>query len=69
VQGMTWADVKFVKDATVALMECRNILKHTYIYGYYLPEKVNRDIFEHLQSDLESGVEVCRRELMNAVFE
>jgi len=56
-KGMTWADVRFVKDATIALMECRNILKHTYIYGYYLPEKTNRDIFEHLQSDLETGVE------------
>lgn len=56
-KGMTWADVKFVKDATVALMECRNILKNTYIYGFYLPQKTNRDIFEHLQADLEQGVE------------
>lgn len=35
---------------------CR--LKNTYIYGYYLPEHVHRSIFEYLQGDLESGVEV-----------
>lgn len=38
-------------------MECRPMLKFTYVYGYYLPETTNRDIFEYLQADLEAGVE------------
>jgi len=56
-QGLSWIDVQFIKQATEALRECRPMLKYTYVYGYYLPETTNRDIFEYLQADLESGVE------------
>eukprot|EP01130_Rhizamoeba_saxonica_P015488 TRINITY_DN695_c0_g1_i7.p2 TRINITY_DN695_c0_g1~~TRINITY_DN695_c0_g1_i7.p2 ORF type:complete len:148 (+),score=35.91 TRINITY_DN695_c0_g1_i7:1221-1664(+) len=55
--GQSWIDVQYIKDATITLMEARRIIKYTYVYGYYLPEFVNRDLFEHLQSELESGVE------------
>jgi ariadne-1 len=54
---MSWIDVQFIKQATEALMDCRPMLKWTYVYGYFLPETTNRDIFEYLQSDLEAGVE------------
>jgi len=56
-KGASWIDVQYIKQATDALMETRAILKHTYIFGYFLPEKTNREIFEFLQADLESGVE------------
>lgn len=38
-------------------MEARNMLKWTYVYGYFLPDQVNRDLFEYLQADLESATE------------
>jgi hypothetical protein len=53
-----WIDVQYIKSATQQLMEARNMLKWTYVYGYYLPEHVNRDLFEYLQADLEAGTEV-----------
>jgi len=56
-EGHSWIDVQFVKHATLTLMEARNMLKYTYTYGYFLPEHVNRDLFEFLQSDLEAGTE------------
>eukprot|EP01126_Amoeba_proteus_P034068 TRINITY_DN3377_c0_g2_i13.p1 TRINITY_DN3377_c0_g2~~TRINITY_DN3377_c0_g2_i13.p1 ORF type:complete len:369 (+),score=83.53 TRINITY_DN3377_c0_g2_i13:624-1730(+) len=56
-KGMTWIDVQFIKQATEALVECRTMLKYTYVYGFYLPQHTNREIFEYLQADLESGVE------------
>jgi len=56
-KGMSWIDVQFIKQATQSLMECRNMLKYTYVYGYFLPKHVNRSIFEYLQADLESAVE------------
>jgi ariadne-1 len=56
-KGMSWIDVQFIKTATQQLVEARNMLKWTYVYGYYLPEHVNRDLFEYLQADLEAGTE------------
>lgn len=38
-------------------MEARNMLKWTYVYGYFLPDQVNRDLFEYLQADLEGATE------------
>lgn len=38
--------------------QARTILMTTYIYGYYLPPEVHRDLFEFLQADLEQAVEV-----------
>eukprot|EP00029_Vermamoeba_vermiformis_P000961 TRINITY_DN1112_c0_g1_i1.p1 TRINITY_DN1112_c0_g1~~TRINITY_DN1112_c0_g1_i1.p1 ORF type:complete len:525 (-),score=178.59 TRINITY_DN1112_c0_g1_i1:119-1537(-) len=56
-KGSSWIDVQFIKAATLGLMEARNMLKWTYVYGYFLPEHVNRDLFEYLQADLESATE------------
>jgi ariadne-1 len=55
--GAAWIDVQYIKKATAQLMEARNMLKWTYVYGYYLPDSVNRDLFEWLQGDLESETE------------
>jgi ariadne-1 len=56
-KGMSWIDVQFIETATKTLTETRRMLKFSYIYGYYLPYHVNREIFEYLQADLEAGVE------------
>jgi ariadne-1 len=55
--GAAWIDVQYIKKATAQLMEARNMLKWTYVYGYYLPDAVNRDLFEWLQGDLEAETE------------
>jgi len=64
-EGQSWIDVQYIKQATLQLMEARNILKYTYIYGYYLPDHVNREVFEFLQSDLEKGTEKLSELLEN----
>eukprot|EP00771_Trimastix_marina_P004195 gnl/Trimastix_PCT/942.p1 GENE.gnl/Trimastix_PCT/942~~gnl/Trimastix_PCT/942.p1 ORF type:complete len:529 (-),score=161.91 gnl/Trimastix_PCT/942:36-1622(-) len=48
---------KFYAEAAAKLQEAREVLMNTYIYGFYLPAHVNRELFEFLQSDLESGCE------------
>ena len=55
---MSWIDVQFIKTATKTLMEARQMLKYTYVYGFFLPKNVNRSLFELLQTDLEDKVEV-----------
>ena len=45
----SWADVAFLEQATEALLECRRVLKHTYVMGFYMKEGAEKGLFEHLQ--------------------
>lgn len=64
-KGNSWFDVQHFKKAALQLMEARNILKNTYVYGYYLPPHVNREIFEYLQAELEEKTEKLSQILEN----
>ena len=47
---MTWIDVQFLKDAVDMLIECRRVLKFTYVFGFYLPhDTAKRELFEDHQ--------------------
>jgi len=35
----TWTDVEFLKTANEQLVECRRVLKYTYCFAYYMPER------------------------------
>ena len=54
----TWMEVQFLLNATNQVIECRRVLKYTYVLGYYLdddsPEKT---LFEHHQEMLEKHTE------------
>lgn len=40
------------------LIECRRVLKYTYVFGYYLQEGTSRKtLFEHHQENLEKFTE------------
>jgi ariadne-1 len=53
------AQLKFITEAWLQIVECRLILKWTYAYGYYLPEfeHAKKQFFEYLQGEAESGLE------------
>ncbi len=56
--GSRWIDVQFLKAANEKLVECRRVLKYTYVFGYYLPEGTARKrLFEHHQENLEKFTE------------
>ncbi|KAL4553955.1 hypothetical protein LXL04_039928 [Taraxacum kok-saghyz] len=44
---------------SIHIVKCRRVLKWTYAYGYYLPEREHgkRQFFEYLQGEAESGLE------------
>jgi ariadne-1 len=47
-------DLQFLRQAITQVISCRNILKYTYVYGYYLSQKSDsKELFEHLQKNLE----------------
>ncbi|EGC34895.1 ubiquitin-protein ligase [Dictyostelium purpureum] len=52
-----WIDIKFVETSTEILIQCRRTLKYTYVYGYYMGEGTEKNLFEYLQNDLEKTTE------------
>ncbi|DAZ92674.1 TPA: hypothetical protein N0F65_000444 [Lagenidium giganteum] len=53
----SWIDVQFLNAATEQLIECRRVLKYTYVFGYYLPQGKEKNLFEYLQENLEKNTE------------
>lgn len=54
-----WSDVEFLKTANEQLVECRRVLKYTYVFAYYLDSglTMQRERFEHHQEMLERFTE------------
>ena len=50
-------DVLFLKDCIEQVFVCRQVLKYTYVYAYYLDNDRQRHLFEHLQQQLEESTE------------
>ncbi|GJZ12119.1 probable E3 ubiquitin-protein ligase ARI8 [Tanacetum coccineum] len=51
--------LQFITDAWLQIVECRRVLKWTYVYGYYIPkqEEAKKLFFEYLQGRAEAGLE------------
>ncbi|PHT40215.1 hypothetical protein CQW23_19069 [Capsicum baccatum] len=52
-------ELRFVIEAWEQIVECRRVLKWTYVYGFYLPqdEVAKARFFEYLQGEAEAGLE------------
>jgi ariadne-1 len=55
--GMSWIEVQFLDSASQTLQQCRQTLKWTYAFAYYLARNNFTEIFEDNQKDLEMAVE------------
>lgn len=60
-------DVQYVFDATEQLIECRRTLKYTYVFGFYLEDGPEKQLFSFLQSDLETTTENLSHLLENLI--
>lgn len=57
-QRSTWIDVQFLKHAAEQVIDCRRVLKYTYVLGYFLPDdSAEKQLFEHHQELLEKNTE------------
>ncbi|EGC29458.1 hypothetical protein DICPUDRAFT_93146 [Dictyostelium purpureum] len=70
----TWTEVQFIEKGVEQLLDCRNILKHTYIYSFFSFSDITnqrvltaKELFEFLQEDLERTTEKLS-ELMGDVM-
>ncbi|KAK8050151.1 IBR domain-containing protein [Apiospora phragmitis] len=55
--GMSWIEVQYLNSASQALQTCRQTLKWTYAFAFYLARNNLTEIFEDNQKDLELAVE------------
>jgi len=55
--NMAWIEVQFLDEASKALQRCRQTLKWTYAFAFYLARNNLTEIFEDNQKDLEMAVE------------
>jgi ariadne-1 len=57
-QRSTWIDVQFLKHAAEQVIDCRRVLKYTYVLGYFLADdSAEKQLFEHHQELLEKNTE------------
>ncbi|RPA79156.1 hypothetical protein BJ508DRAFT_211354 [Ascobolus immersus RN42] len=55
--GMSWIEVQYLDNASKVLQQCRQTLKWTYAFAFYLEKNNLTHIFEDNQKDLEMAVE------------
>lgn len=55
--NLSWIEVQFLSAASQCLQECRQTLKWTYAFAYYLARNNQTEIFEDNQKDMEMAVE------------
>lgn len=57
VRGYKLSEVSFIREAAEQVIRCRQVLKWTYVYAYYLENDIERNFFEFLQEHLEKNTE------------
>jgi ariadne-1 len=53
----SWIDIDYVENAVEQLIQCRTILKYSYVCAYYLEDVSEKNLFEYLQEQLEKNTE------------
>jgi ariadne-1 len=58
-ENVCWSEVEFLKKANEQLIECRRVLKYTYVFAYYIPpdKELQKRCFENHQEMLERFTE------------
>ena len=50
-------ELEFLEEAINEVIRCRQVLKYTYVYGYYLKGGRDQNLFEFMQENLEKNCE------------
>ncbi|OBZ87268.1 E3 ubiquitin-protein ligase dbl4 [Choanephora cucurbitarum] len=55
--NLSWNEAQFLKHAVETIVKCRNTLKWTYAFAYYLKESNEKTLFEDNQENFEVATE------------
>ena len=51
------SELEFLREGIQEIIKVRQILKNSYIFGYYLESGKEKQLFEYLQQDLEKNAD------------
>jgi ariadne-1 len=55
---VSYVDMQYIKQAAEQVLHCRQVLKYTYVLGYYLKDdSAEKQLYEHQQEMLEKNTE------------
>ena len=57
LKHLPYDELKFMEEAVETIIKARRTLKNTYIFGYYMKDVKQRQLFEHNQYLLESNAD------------
>ena len=49
------AELEFLEEAIIEVIKCRQVLKYSYVYGYYLNNQKEQNLFQFMQENLEKN--------------
>ena len=65
MQNLQLLETKFISEALDTIIEAKRTLKNTYIFGYYMKDTRNKELFEHSQGILEFNTENLHKLLID----
>ena len=61
LKNLSVIETQFILDAVETVISGTNLLKNTYVFGYYMKDNAKKDYFEHEQGILQYWTEELRR--------
>jgi ariadne-1 len=65
LKNVSFPDLTFLRDGVETIIRSRRLLKYSYVFGYYLKDVKEKQLFEHTQSLLESNADRLHELLEN----
>jgi hypothetical protein len=64
LHGLSTTETTFLLEALQQVVDCRRVLKWTYVYGFYLNDKdPTKSLFEYIQTSLEGKTDELHEQL------
>ena len=58
IQSLNYEEVRFLEESLETIIKSRRMLKNTYIFGYYMKDVNEKQLYEHQQSLLERDADL-----------
>ena len=65
MQNLQLLEANFIREALNTIIEAKRTLKNTYIFGYYMKDTKNKELFEYSQGILEFNTESLHKLLID----
>ena len=57
IMNLPTDQIAFLRETNKCVIECRRFLKNSYVYGFYINNPKEKDLFEYMQKYLEENTD------------